>query len=381
MGLTYNYESTDTGAPTLNNAAGALITLLTAVLVNGFNTKTVTITRSGSTATANCTSHGYRTGQIIKHSGASQTEYNIEARVTVTDANNYTFTVSGTPATPATGTITAIVAPLGWTKPYTGTNLAAFRQKTGTNQFYLRVYDPAATEANLRGYEAMTAISTGTGPFPTVAQVAGNGQYLYKSPNSTNRPWKLWSDGKIFHFIVLTDVTTWTYSDGSAFSFGDFTSFKSGDAYNTVLMATPASGSYGSGCSWASVSAHVGSTTGGFYVARAASQTGGAYNAAKLCQAFFNVTYYVGYSTAAYPDPVTGGANISPVFVSNTTDANLGIRGYIPGLWGWQHSDEWAIGDTFSGATGTELAGRTFEQASPYPPCHACIETSDTWGL
>jgi hypothetical protein len=71
-------------------------------------TQTVTsITRSGSTATATRTAHGYSTGDFIKIAGAAQPEYNGDFYVTVTGANTFTYTVTGTPATPATGTITA----------------------------------------------------------------------------------------------------------------------------------------------------------------------------------------------------------------------------------------------------------------------------------
>jgi hypothetical protein len=66
------------------------------------------ITRSGSTATVTTTApHGFPTDYWVLHAGAGQAEYNVVARITVTGASTYTFTVSGTPATPATGTITA----------------------------------------------------------------------------------------------------------------------------------------------------------------------------------------------------------------------------------------------------------------------------------
>lgn len=70
---------------------------------------TVTITRSGSTATATWVggSHPFVTGQKVVHSGATQTEYNGAVTITSTGASTYTFTVSGSPATPATGTILA----------------------------------------------------------------------------------------------------------------------------------------------------------------------------------------------------------------------------------------------------------------------------------
>ena len=47
------------------------------------------------------------TAPAVRIVGAAQEEYNGIRTVTVSDANTYTFTVSGTPTTPATGTITS----------------------------------------------------------------------------------------------------------------------------------------------------------------------------------------------------------------------------------------------------------------------------------
>ena len=70
------------------------------------------ITRSGATATMSITTHGAPIGQSVRLtiSGAGQAEYNGVQDCAVTDANTMTFTVGGTPASPATGTITAVVA-------------------------------------------------------------------------------------------------------------------------------------------------------------------------------------------------------------------------------------------------------------------------------
>lgn len=66
------------------------------------------ITRSGSTATVTTTSnHNLATGVSVTIAGASQTEYNITATITVISNTQFTYTVSGSPTTPATGTITA----------------------------------------------------------------------------------------------------------------------------------------------------------------------------------------------------------------------------------------------------------------------------------
>lgn len=65
------------------------------------------ITRAGSTATLTAAAnHNLRTGDLIVVAGAAQSEYNGQFAVTVTGATTLTYTVTGTPATPATGTIT-----------------------------------------------------------------------------------------------------------------------------------------------------------------------------------------------------------------------------------------------------------------------------------
>ena len=67
----------------------------------------VTITRSGTTATVSHTAHGLPTNTDVVIRGADQQDYNGSKRITVVDANSYTFTVANSPATPATGTITS----------------------------------------------------------------------------------------------------------------------------------------------------------------------------------------------------------------------------------------------------------------------------------
>jgi len=67
--------------------------------------ETVTITRSGSVATVTHATHGLTTGDEVVIRGANQPEYNGIFTITVNTASEYTYTVSGSPATPATGTI------------------------------------------------------------------------------------------------------------------------------------------------------------------------------------------------------------------------------------------------------------------------------------
>lgn len=78
--------------------------------------ESITITRSGSVATVSHTGHGMSTNDYTAISGANQAEYNGVKLITVIDANSYSFTVVGTPASPATGTIiTTFVALYGLT--------------------------------------------------------------------------------------------------------------------------------------------------------------------------------------------------------------------------------------------------------------------------
>lgn len=68
---------------------------------------TVTIARVTTTATVTHTAHGLATGDDVAIRNADQEEYNGIKSITVTTANAYTYTVSGSPTTPATGTIKA----------------------------------------------------------------------------------------------------------------------------------------------------------------------------------------------------------------------------------------------------------------------------------
>jgi len=63
----------------------------------------VSITRSGSTATVTHTAHGLANGDKVVIRGANENEYNGIRTISNVTTNTYDYTVSGTPATPATG--------------------------------------------------------------------------------------------------------------------------------------------------------------------------------------------------------------------------------------------------------------------------------------
>lgn len=66
-------------------------------------TVSAAITRTGTTATAVATAHGFQTGDRVLMSGAVEGAYNGEFVVTRVDADTFTYQVVGSPSTPATG--------------------------------------------------------------------------------------------------------------------------------------------------------------------------------------------------------------------------------------------------------------------------------------
>jgi hypothetical protein len=71
-------------------------------------TKSCTITSADGIATVTCASHGYSDGDPITIAGAGQGAYNITENITYVSTSSFTYPVEGSPASPATGTITAM---------------------------------------------------------------------------------------------------------------------------------------------------------------------------------------------------------------------------------------------------------------------------------
>lgn len=172
------YASTQANTPTIGNNWGDLTSLLDALLVNGYNLKTVaSITRSGSTATATVSAgHSYHVGAIVKVEGVNEAEYNGEVEVLTADSTTFTYEVSGSPASPATGTISAKIAPLGF----------EIYKTDGAHKRAYRSQDPASSKPVL----LVNAGAKGTNP-------AGN---TYTST------WAKWANVGIVE--DMTDINT-----------------------------------------------------------------------------------------------------------------------------------------------------------------------------
>lgn len=284
------YRSTDSGAPTLSGTAGSLITVLDAVLVNGYGAK----------------------------------------------------------------------AAAGWTKAFSGTNKAAYKNGGGC-QMYFRIDDSApsaGTLARIRGFETMSDVDTGTGAFPTTTQQT-NGLFILKSStaDSTNRPWIILADSSTCYcFFLFSSLTTYT-----AFTMGEFYSFVNGDNYRNLLIARTVENTTATGSTEVlELVSNNSNTTSGHYFPRGHTGLGGSVAFAKLGDNAKSGGSSNLLGAIPFTNPEDGGLYLSPLWISDLSTTPIkGVRGRLRGLWHFLHPiTSVADGDTVTG-TGS-LNGRTF---------------------
>ena len=93
---------------TYQSSDGLTYATTAAATITAQSLSVASIIRSGSIATVTtAVDHEIASNVAVTISGAEQTEYNGVQEITVTAANEFIFTVSGTPVSPATGTILA----------------------------------------------------------------------------------------------------------------------------------------------------------------------------------------------------------------------------------------------------------------------------------
>lgn len=286
------YRSTDASAPALSGTAGSLITLLDAILVNGYGSQ------------------------------------------------------------PAAG----------WTKAFSGTNKAAYRNGAAARaRHYLRVDDSAAggggaKEAQVRGYESMSDVDTGTDPYPTAGQIGGSGLYVRKSltADATARVWVAVADDRTLLLFVYTADTA---SVALGLYFGEFYSFNAADSYQSILIARTAAnaGTYVGEF----VAAHTSfATLSGHYVARTQSGVTKSIAAGKLTSIFTAANFAIG-GNLSFPNPCDGGLYLSRYFLITAAEVGNQVRGYLRGLWMPLHPVGTFQENYVINGTG-ELAGKTF---------------------
>ena len=239
------FHSDMAGAPSLTGTAGAFIAMLDACLKDGFGSQTATsLTVSGGVATLNVPStHPFDVHAVVQVAGATPSGLNGEKRVLSNASNSITFDATGIADGTATGTITVKLAPAGWSKAFSGTNLAAYQSNNvASTKAYLRVNDTATQNATVRAYESMSDINTGTGECPTASQAVA--VYWCKANASAGapRPWIVIADDKTMWIKVCT-VPNGSQNCGIIYGAGDFKSRKGGDAYSFALFGSTADNS------------------------------------------------------------------------------------------------------------------------------------------
>lgn len=300
------FHSSMPGAPVVSGTAGSRIAMFDACLVTGFGLVTATsVIVAGGVATATFPSgHSFEPDAVALIAGATPAGLNGEKRVLTTSTNTITFDATGIADQNATGTITAKLAPAGWEKVYSGTNLAVYRSAdiTGTRQ-YLRVDDTGTTNVRVVGYESMTDVNMGVGPFPTATQIPGGGYWpAANGANATARAWTLIADSKTIKVHFHTAATNLGIS-GCVWGFGDFTSLKSGDAYACALQCAASDvASSTSSASAAIEHCDSASTELVAYIPRSFTTLGGAVAVRHL-----PTEYIAGYASGGYAAPQSPG--------------------------------------------------------------------------
>jgi hypothetical protein len=317
------------------------------------------------------------------------------ATTSVNGKNVYWVRVRFTAGSWTTNPLVNHVTILGWTKAFSDTNQAVYRQGAGSG-FFLETNDSApgaggAKEARIRGWETMpTWVSygdnTGTGPFPTAAQYT-NGMFTRKSASAdaTTRVWYLWADHQTFYWMPFTgDSANTAYPMG----FGAIFSYVVNDSYGTAIWGSTTENSSGGTQAFSQCQTALNSLTTSAYLARniGSSPAGSIALGQHTDNAKLNNTAgNCGTDSAnamAFPNGADGNVYAERVFVHEATNQ---VRGFLRGVLVFLHpSSNLTDGNTYSGATLGSWNGRSYigvkslRHSGSAPGAILLFETSNT---
>ncbi len=381
------FHSGMTGAPTLSGTVGTVIAVLDACLVNGFGSLTadsVVVTSNVAVCTKS-TGHSFEVGTVALMAGATPSGLNGEQKVTAVTSTTWSFATTGITDQTATGTITAKLAPAGWSKTYSTTNKGAYKPNDVTaTACLLRVDDTFAKYCRVIGYETMSDIDTGTGLFPSTAQRSG-GSYWSKSDAATSstRNWMIVADGKMFYFA--REFVSGSTNAHELHAFGDVIASKSGDAFSCILSGEVSDVS-ASGVNAGSNSYYnsVGASSSEMYMPRSYTGLGSSCQMRKAFPALISgttswVSGVLGSATP-YPNPGDGGLYVVPHYVSENTGLNF--RGVSPGFYGVPQAvanGNFSARDSVIGVTG--MTGKTLKALTCQPSTYgvAFFDITGPW--
>lgn len=320
------FSNAHEGAPQLSAAAGSLVAVLDACLINGFGVRaaaSLTVTSGIATLTFP-TAHAYPLHGVIEIGGATPAGLNGEQRVTQVTATALQFAAPGIPDGAATGTLTCKIPPVGsWQALFTATNKRMYRSiAPGATGICLRVDDSnAASGWNTNGCNSRIAqvinptdLDTWTeGWSPTDACVRKSDQ----TTGTLARDWLLIADGYYFHLLTRPSPT----GSRSLYGHGDIHTWRPGDQYHCLTIAGATAYGY--------TTSNGGDLAATNYrmMAREYTQAPGAV--ATRCYGH-QVSNYLGWGGFAYPAPVDNALLVhSPIHIGS---AAAGIRGVWPGV-------------------------------------------------
>ena len=294
------YRSSDVGAPVLNGITGSLITVLDAVLVNGYGSQT----NAGWAKPYSSSDNMYATYQ--QGPGSS--------------------------------------------------SCYMWVQDTGSVA--------SGKEAIFRGYETLTSIFGGTGslthPFPNSIQsvLTSNGLAIRKCNTThslSSSAWIAAADSRGLYFFAKTGDVANTYF---SFAFGDIYSYIPNDPYKCAIIGRSTENiATLAGDNIYTINGLAIAGLVGNYIQRSFSGTGVSTNIGKHVDGVRNNAGAANLSAGTYvfPNPADGKIYLSPVWITD----NGTLRGQMRGFYNLGHT--WASlndGDVFSGSA--ELAGKTF---------------------
>lgn len=293
------YSSLDASAPVLSGSSGALITVLDAILVNGY----------GSKAAAGWTKP-------------------------VATASNITSYKNST----------------------SGSGMSFVLNDASPNATSL------GKEAWIIGWESVAGVGSpvgsGTGQFPTPAQLLTTGHAVIRKSvtnDGTARAWFALADAySIYMFISTGDVASTYYS----WFFGDVFSMKgSSDAYRCLLQARNAENNTSAASGDLDQLSGLSSAIVGCYMPRTYGGGGTSITAGRHGDGVKGSTSALLGATQT-PNGPDASWYLSPVWV--VENATSSIRGRMRGLYQMCHAiASFADGQTFSGAG--DFAGKTFQ--------------------
>lgn len=229
----------------------------------------------------------------------------------------------------------------GWTKPYTGTNKAAFRNgvAAGGTGMYVRVLDDGsatggARNALARAYLTMSDVDTGTIQTPTAAQLAASIVWRKSdTTDSTARDWILVADELTFYLCVDTGTVASNGGCGT-YAAGDFASYVPSDTYRFFIAGREtqhAASQQGDALGLMALTSFDTPASLGFWLARGYAGSGSPIRAGLIVPGKVNGAVPIGAANDSLANPAPGSGLL--FWVPGLIASELTVRGRLRGIY------------------------------------------------